>query len=116
MLMFEDGKIDYQLAITHHHRRCEVGQTLQGGYCELAGEAGFKGLFLCKRHLRQLEAQDRVVLLEGIVGSLELCLSSIVLRKNKGLSIVLRAQRAQAIRELAQADEDLRRAKEEEIS
>jgi hypothetical protein len=51
--------------------------------------------------------------LEAIISSLGLCLSSIPLRKNKDLSMVVRAQRAQATRELAHACEDLRRATEE---
>ena len=70
-------------------------------------------MLLCERHARLLEAQDRTGLLEGIVACLELCSRSIPLRKNKDLSILLRAQRAQATRELAHALEDLRRATED---
>ena len=73
----------------------------------------FKGLGLCERHARLLEAQDRTDLLEGSVSSLGLCLRSIHLRKNKDLSILLRVQRAQATRELGHALEDIRRATEE---
>jgi hypothetical protein len=43
-------------------------------------------------------------------------LRSIPLRKNKDLSMVVRAQRALANRELAHALEDLRQATEEECS
>ena len=93
---------------------CEIGETLQGGYCELSGKIGFKGLLVCERHAGQLEAQDRTALLEGIVSCLGLCLRSISLRKNKDLSMLVLAQRAQAIQELAHAHEDLRRATEEE--
>src|SRR5919107_5929688 len=73
------------------HPRCEAEKTLRGGYCELPGKVGLVGLLVCERHARQLEAQDRRALLEGIVSSLELCLSNITLRKNKDLSILLRA-------------------------
>jgi hypothetical protein len=111
MLVANDDKLDNLLTIVYP--RCEVGETLQGGDCERSGKIGFKGLVLCERHARVLEAQDRTDLLEGIVSSLGLCLRSIPLRKNKDLFMMARAQRAQATRELAHACEDLRRAKEE---
>ena len=112
MLVSEDDKVNDRPTIAY--LRCEVSETLQGGYCELYGQVGFKGLLLCERHARLLEAQDRTGLLEGIVSSLELCSRSIPLRKNKDFSILLRVQRAQATRELAHALEDLRQATEEE--
>ena len=105
MLVSEDDNVDDRPAIAYP--RCEVDETLRGGYCELSGKVRFKGLLLCERHAGQIEAQDRIGLLEGIVSSLGLCLRSIPLRKNKDLSILLRAQRAQAARELAHAREDL---------
>jgi hypothetical protein len=111
MLVSEDDKVNDRLAIAP--LRCEVGETLQGGYCELYGKVGFKGLLLCERHARLLETQDRTDLLEGIVSSLEVCSRSIPLRKNKDFSILLRAHRAQASRELAHALEELRRATED---
>jgi hypothetical protein len=111
MLVTDDDKLNNLLTIAYP--RCEVAETLQGGYCELSGKIGFKGLVLCERHARQLEAQDRRALLEGIVSSLGLCLRSIPLRKNKDLSMVVQSQRAQAARELAHARQDLRGIKEE---
>src|SRR5829696_579932 len=108
MLVSYDGKINDLLTIAYP--RCEVGETLQGGYCELSGKIGFKGLLVCERHAGQLEAQDRINLLERIVSSLGLCLRSIPLRKHKYLSMLVRAQ---ATRELAHAREDLRGAMEE---
>src|SRR3954447_22018806 len=88
------------------HRRCEISQTLKSGYCELAGEVEFRGVLLCGRHARQLQAQDRRDLLKGIVSSLDLSLRSVPLRRDKNLTLLLRAQRAQATRELARAYED----------
>jgi hypothetical protein len=114
MLVPHDDKLNNLLTIAYP--RCEVGETLRGGYCERSGKVGFAGLVLCERHARLLEAQDRMALLEGIVSSLGLCLRSIPLRKNKDLSMVMRAQRAQATRELSHAREDLRRATQEECS
>jgi hypothetical protein len=108
----DDDRLNNLLTIAYP--RCEVEKTLRGGYCELSRKVDFAGLLLCERHARLIEAQDRMDLLEGIVSSLGLCLRSIPLRKNKDLSILLRAQRAQATRELAHALEDLRQATEEE--
>jgi|SRR3954447_20826892 len=99
--------------LTIAYPRCEVEKTLRGGYCELPGKIGFEGLVLCERHAGVLEAQDRRALLKGIVSPLDLCLRSILLRKNKDLSMLVRAQHAQATRELAHAREDLKRATEE---
>src|ERR671911_1854996 len=110
MLVTDDEKLNDLLTIAYP--RCEVAETLRGGYCERSGKIGFKGLVLCERHARLLEAQDRMALLEGIVSSLGLCLSSIPLRKNRDLSMVVRAKRAQATRELAHARENLRRTTE----
>ncbi len=107
-----EEKTSDRLAIAHP--RCEVGETLQGGRCEFPGEVEFGGVLLCRRHARRFEAQDRVDLLGGIVSSLELSLSSIPLRQDKNLTLVLRAQRARAFWELDRAHEDLRRAREDE--
>ena len=112
LLMSHDDKLNDLLSIVYP--RCEVEKTLKGGYCELSGKIGFKGLLLCERHAGQLEAQDRMALLKGIVLSLEVCLRSIPLRKNKDLSMLVLAQRAQAARELAYAHGDLRRLIQEE--
>ena len=114
MLVPDDEKLSNLLTIAY--LRCQVAETLQGGYCERSGKVEFAGLVLCERHAGQLEAQDRMALLEGIVSCLGLCLGSIPLRKNRDLSMVVRAQRAQATRELAHACEDLRRDTEEECS
>ena len=102
--------------LTIVHLPCEVGKTLKGGCCELAGEVRFADVLLCRRHARQLEAQDRVGLLRGIVSSLELCLRSISLRKDRDLTSLVRAQRARAIQELARAHEDLQQVEEENAS
>jgi hypothetical protein len=109
MLVPDDDKLNNLLTIAYP--RCEVEKTLRGGYCELSGKVEFADLLLCERHARLLEAQDRMGLLEGIISSLGLCLRSIPLRKNKDLSMVVRAQ---ANRERAHALEALRQATEEE--
>lgn len=95
--------------------RCEITKTLKGGDCKLLGEVEFGDVFLCRRHARLLEAHDRVSLLVGIVSSLELSLRSILLYKDRReLALFLRAQLAQAKRELALAREDLKQLDNEE--
>ena len=106
--MPNNEKIPEHLALVHS--RCAVGETLEGGHCQLLGEAEFKGLLLCRSHARQFEAQDRIDLLEGIISCLDLCLMNLRLRRDKNLIGLLRAQRAQAIQELGQAYQDLRQS------
>jgi hypothetical protein len=101
-----------KLAIVH--LGCEVSKTLKGGCCELAGEVRFADVLLCRRHARQLQAQDRVLLLRGILSCLEISLRSLPLRRDRNLTLLLRAQRAQATRELYRAHEELQQLKEEE--
>jgi len=89
---------------------CEFEHTLKGGYCEQKGKVRLDGLLLCENHARQLEAQDKIALLQGIISCLELCLSNITLRRDKNLVGLLRAERAGAARELAFAFEEVRQA------
>ena len=94
------------------HPSCEVGETLEGGHCELPGEAEFEGLLLCEWHARQSEVYDRIVLLEGISSSLELCFRNVLLWRDTNLVRLLRFRRAWATQELQRAREDLRQATE----
>jgi hypothetical protein len=98
---------------TRHARSqplCEFDHTLKGGCCEKRGEVRLDGLLLCERHARQLEAQERIDLLRGIVSCLELCLRNITLRRDRNLVGLLRAERAGAARELELAHQELRQA------
>jgi hypothetical protein len=94
---------------TEHRSRCEVGQTLRGGQCELPGEIEFGGALLCARHAKRAEVYERIDLLHGIVLSSELCLRTVSLRRNRNRTLLLRRQRARATRELDLAYQDLRR-------
>ena len=99
--------------LTQHARsqpHCEVEGTLKGGHCEESGEMILDGLLLCERHAHQLEAQDKIDLLRGIISCLELCLSNLALRRDTNLVRLLRAEKANAARELELAYEELRRA------
>ena len=90
--------------------RCEFEATLKGEYCEQIGEVRLDGLLLCNRHARQLESQDKIALLQGIISCLELCLRNITLRRDTTLVGLLRAERAGAARELELAYQELRQA------
>jgi hypothetical protein len=89
---------------------CEFDHTLKGGYCEEKGKVRLDELLLSESHARQLEAQDKIDLLQGIISCLELCLSNIALRRDTTLMGLLRAQRAGAARELELAYEELSQA------
>ena len=108
VVLVSDGKVTNRAATTFC--RCEVGETLQGGHCELEGETEFQGLLLCEWHARQSEAYDRIDLLRGIVSSLDLCLRNVLLRRDTNLVRLLRYRRAHASQELHRAHEDLQQA------
>ena len=90
--------------------RCEFDHTLKGQFCEKRGELRLDDLLLCERHACQLEAQERVDLLRGIISCLELCLSNLALRRDTNLVGHLRAERAGAARDLELACQELRQA------
>jgi hypothetical protein len=90
--------------------RCEFDHTLKGECCEKRGEVRWDDLLLCESHAAQLEAQERVDLLRGIVSCLELCLSNLAVRRDTILVGLLRARRAGAARELELAYQELGRA------
>ena len=90
--------------------RCEFDHTLKGECCDKGGKVRPDGLLLCESHARQLETQERIDLLRGIVSCLELCLSNLALRRDKNLVGLLRAQRAGAAWELEFAYQELRQA------
>jgi hypothetical protein len=98
---------------TQHARsqpRCEFEHTLKGECCDKIGEVRWDGVLVCESHARQLQAQERIDLLRGIVSCLELCLSNLALRRDTNLVGLLRAQRAGAARELELAYQELRQA------
>jgi hypothetical protein len=101
-------RILYQPARNQPH--CEVEGTLKGGHCEERAEVMLGGLLLCERHAHQLEAQDKIDLLRGIISCLDLCLSNLALRRDANLVQLLRAKRAAAAAEMKPAYEELRRA------
>ena len=101
-------RILYQPTRSQPH--CEFECTLTGGDCQERGEVRLGGLLLCEHHAHQLEAQDKIDLLRGIISCLDLCLSNLALRRDTDLVGLLRAKRAAAAREMEPAYEELRRA------
>jgi hypothetical protein len=101
-------RILYQLA--KDQLSCEFEGTLKGEHCEERSEVMLDGLLLCERHANQLEAQDKIDLLGGIISCLDLCLSNLALRRDTSVVRLLRAERAAAAAEMEPAYEELRRA------
>jgi hypothetical protein len=98
---------------TQHVRgqpRCEFDHTLKGEGCEKRGEVRWDGVLVCDSHACQLQVQERVDLLRGIISCAELCLSNLALRRDTNLVGLLRAERAAAARELELAYQELRQA------
>lgn len=89
---------------------CEFDHTLKGESCQKRGEVRRDGLLLCESHAYQLEAQEEIDLLRGIISCLGLCLRNITLRRDTNLVGLLRAERAGAARELELAYQQLRQA------
>ena len=89
---------------------CEFDHTLKGECCENRGEVSRDGLLLCESHARQLDAQRKIDLLQGIISCLQLCLSNLALRRDTIFVSLLRAERAGAARELELAYQELRQA------
>jgi hypothetical protein len=90
--------------------RCQLPETLEGGTCGSPGEVELRGLLVCRPHAARLAAQDMVVLVNGIVGSLELCARSARVRDNEKLVRLVRTYLTETFDD---AHEDLRRVEQE---
>jgi hypothetical protein len=90
--------------------RCQLAETLEGGTCDSPGEVEYRGLLVCRPHAARLAAQDMVVLVNGIVGSLELCSRSARVRDNEKL---VRLMRTYLTETFDDAHEDLRQLEQE---
>lgn len=63
----------------------------------------------------EAEIRDRLVLLRGIVSTLDLCLQSLGVRRDAALLETLRFERAEAAQSLTQAREELRVAESTDL-
>jgi len=89
---------------------CEFEGTLKGEHCEERAEVMLDGLLLCEHHAQQLETQDKIDLLQGIISCVEPCLANLALRRDTNLVRLLRAKRAGAAAQMELAYQELRRA------
>lgn len=86
-----------------------MDRTLRGEGCSLPGVVySPDGLLLCERHAGEIESRERVVLLRGIVSTLDLCLTSLPVHRDVELAEALRLRRAEAAEELARTLQDKR--------
>jgi len=95
---------------TSDSSRCQLPETLEGGTCGSPGEVEFRGLLVCRPHAARLIAQDMVVLVNGIVGCLELCSRSARVRDKE---MLVRLVRTYLTETFDDAHEDLRRVEQE---
>lgn len=88
---------------------CEFGHTLEGnGECQNPAEVEFKGVYLCRRHARELYARDRVDLSRAMVMQLDMALESTDGQiGDDAVKRRLRLRRAEAEAELDLAQKDL---------
>lgn len=63
----------------------------------------------------EAEIRDRLMLLQGIVSTLDLCLQSLGVRRDAALLETLQFDRAEAVQDLAQTREELRVAESEDL-
>ncbi len=90
--------------------RCGFDQTLKGERCGCPGEVRLMGLLLCEKHVRRVEIEDRISLLQGIASSLELCMSNMSIRRNDAFTGSLQSRRAEAAVKLKFARQELRKS------
>ena len=87
--------------------RCEVSDTLSGGYCEKpATQRTIDGL-LCEQHARQLGLEERIACWEAILLHIELWSKAARRRSREDIVRLLQLERAEAAAALARAHEEL---------
>ena len=94
--------------------RCEVSDTLTGGYCEKPGtQRTIDGLLLCEPHARQFGLDERIACWEAILLHIELWSKAARRRGREDIVRLLHLERAEAAAALARAHEDLEKAENE---
>ena len=97
-------------AAKEHQTRCEVSETLKGGYCENLGTQSTKHGLLCETHARQLALEEQVACWEAILLHIELWSKIARKRGREDIVRLLQLQRAEAAAKLARAYENLEQA------
>ena len=99
-----------RLAFNRHAKespRCEVSDTLTGGYCEKPGTHRTIDGLLCEQHARQLGLEERIACWEAILLHIELWSKAARRRGREDIVRLLQLERAEAAAALARAHEDL---------
>jgi hypothetical protein len=87
--------------------RCEVSDTLTGGYCEKPGTQRTIDGLLCEQHARQFGLDERIACWEAILLHIELWSKAARRRGREDIVRLLHLERAEAAAALARAHEDL---------
>ena len=95
------------------HLRCEVGDTLTGGYCEKPGTQRTIDGLLCEQHARLFGLEERIACWEAILLHIELWTKAARRRGREDIVRLLHLERAEAAAALARAHEDLEKAESE---
>jgi len=93
--------------------RCEVSDTLKGGYCENPGTQRTIDGLLCKAHARQFGLEERIVCWQAILLHIELWTKAAHRRGREDVVRLLKRERAEAVAALERVYEDLRQAEHE---
>ena len=87
--------------------RCEVSDTLTGGYCEKPGTQRTIDGLLCEPHARQFGLDERIACWEAILLHIELWSKAARRQSREDIVRLLQLERAEAAAALARAHEDL---------
>jgi len=87
--------------------RCEVSDTLTGGYCEKPGTQRTIDGLLCEPHARQFRLEERIACWEAILLHIELWSKAARRRSREDIVRLLHLERAEAAAALKRAHEDL---------
>jgi len=93
--------------------RCEVGDTLTGGYCEKLGTHRTIDGLLCEQHARLFGLEERIACWEAILLHIELWSKAARRRGREDIVHLLHLERAEAAAALARVHEDLKQAENE---
>src|SRR5215203_2590732 len=93
--------------------RCEVSDTLKGGYCEKPGTHRTMEGLLCEQHARQFGLEERIACWEAILLHIELWSKVARRRGREDIVSILHLERAKAAAALARVHQDLEQAENE---
>ena len=93
--------------------RCEVGDTLTGGYCEKLGTHRTIDGLLCEQHARLFGLEERIACWEAILLHIELWSKAARRRGREDIVRLLHLERAEAAAALERAYKDLKQAESE---